>query len=818
MTVKLLNSSGQVVATTTTDSNGNYAFNGLAPGTITAFRKSCRPAITPKTPCRATPAERNTDNQDIDKLTLAPGQAAMCYDFYIVPPARSDRPGDGQPDRLSYDESWTLPGVANVTVNLLNSSGQVVATTTTDSRRRLQVYQLAPGIAYSLQEVMPPNYYAGDAVPGDAGGTSGDTDIVGLIASPGQAAMCYDFYIVAAGQSDRPRDGQSDRRRLRRKLDAARRSNVTVNLLNASGQIVATTKTEANGDYAFNNLQPGVKYSVQEIVPRELLCRGRGSRRCRRHEAGPTPDIVGLIASPGQAAMCYDFYIVPPASLTGRVMVNLTGSSCDESYTLPGVANVDGQSAQCSNQIVATTITDANGDYAFNNLQPGVDYSVQEIVPAQLLCRRRRAGRRRGDEAGRRRGYRRSYASPGQAAMCYDFYIVPPASLTGRVMVNLTGLNCNESWTLPGVPERDGQFAQCQQSSRGHHGHRLQRRLRIRQSDARPIQRPRAASQRAISPRTPRPAMPAARPPDAEDIVGLTLTPGQAAMCYDFYVMPPATISGTVFQDGAPIQIVPGETRRRAGRADRHSGRRRSADRRRDAPTGQRRDRRPDPRIASLARLLQSQAPDYNGHRRRRRLFVHRTAGGRLRRDRNRAAADTSTASRRAGSTGGVVVGPYTQTRAAVLAGLTVPAPHDAIMGIASHAGPDVDEQQFQRRANAGDLSDSAVAPGGPTAAAANMYSQYFPLVVVPISAAAAACAADGLYRLEPGARIQLAPERGQRRSAACGRAIRRPGQVDGRPGRGTGLAIGHGRFGVDAGRPVPRAKAPKPPAGCCSA
>ena len=31
-------------------------------------------------------------------------------------------------------------------------------------------------------------------------------------------------------------------------------------------------------------------------------------------------------------------------------------------------------------------------------------------------------------------------------------------------------------------------------------------------------------------------------------------------MCYDFYVMPPATISGTVFQDGPPIQIVPGQT------------------------------------------------------------------------------------------------------------------------------------------------------------------------------------------------------------------------------------------------------------------
>ena len=36
----------------------------------------------------------------------------------------------------------------------------------------------------------------------------------------------------------------------------------------------------------------------------------------------------------------------------------------------------------------------------------------------------------------------------------------------------------------------------------------------------------------------------------------------------------------------------------------------------------------------------------------------------------------------KAGSTGGVVIGPYTQTGAVVLAGLTVPAPHDAILQV----------------------------------------------------------------------------------------------------------------------------------------
>ena len=58
--------------------------------------------------------------------------------------------------------------------------------------------------------------------------------------------------------------------------------NVTVNLLNANNQIVATTVTDADGDYAFNNLMPG-QYSIQELPSDELLCRGRDAGRCRRN-------------------------------------------------------------------------------------------------------------------------------------------------------------------------------------------------------------------------------------------------------------------------------------------------------------------------------------------------------------------------------------------------------------------------------------------------------------------------------------------------------------------------------------------------------
>ena len=165
-----------------------------------------------------------------------------------------------------------------------------------------------------------------------------------------------------------------------------------------------------------------------------------------------------------------------------------------------------------NNQIVATTVTDANGDYAFNDLRPGVNYSVQEIVPAHYFAEDAVPGDAGGTATDAEDIVGLTLA-PGQASMCYDFYIMPPASLTGRVMVNLTGLNCNESVDFARRSQRDRQSAQCQQSNRGHHRHRLRRRLRLQQSDARPIQHPRDCLRRAILPRTRRRAMPAGRPP-----------------------------------------------------------------------------------------------------------------------------------------------------------------------------------------------------------------------------------------------------------------------------------------------------------------
>ena len=394
-------------------------------------------------------------------------------------------------------------------------------------------------------------------MPGDAGGAKvDDENIVGLTLGSGQAAMCYDFYIVPPASLTGRVMINNTGLACDETYTLPGVANVTVNLLNGSGQIVATTVTDSDGDYAFKNLQPGVAYSVQEILPPHYF-----AEAAVPGDAGGTAsdaeDIVGLNLAPGQASMCYDFYIMPPASLTGRVMINTTGLACDETYTLPGVANVTVNLLNGSGQIIASTVTDADGDYAFNNLTPEVAYSVQEVVPPHYFAEDAVPGDA-GGTASDAEDIVGLVLAPGQASMCYDFYIMPPASLTGRVMVNLTGLNCDESYTLPGVPDvtvnllnGSGQIvATTVTDSDGDYAFN-----NLMPGDYN-IQEVSPASYFAED-ATPGDA--GGTELDAQDIVGANLTPGQAAMCYDFYVMPPATISGTVFEDGPPIQTVPGE-------------------------------------------------------------------------------------------------------------------------------------------------------------------------------------------------------------------------------------------------------------------
>src|SRR5204862_7074325 len=83
--------------------------------------------------------------------------------------------------------------IAGVTIQLLNQSGQVIATTTTDDDGSYQFTNLAPGI-YAVHELQPAGYLQGDQNAGSGGGDDSQTDIISAIPiQSGARLVDYDF-------------------------------------------------------------------------------------------------------------------------------------------------------------------------------------------------------------------------------------------------------------------------------------------------------------------------------------------------------------------------------------------------------------------------------------------------------------------------------------------------------------------------------------------------------------------------------------------------------------------------------------------------
>ena len=79
-------------------------------------------------------------------------------------------------------------------------------------------------------------------------------------------------------------------------------------------------------------------------------------------------------------AIHYDFCEQTPSSIAGQVQAHTTGECNfdDPEIVLSGVTI---ELHDASGAIIATTITDAQGRYHFDNLAPG-EYTVHEIQPA----------------------------------------------------------------------------------------------------------------------------------------------------------------------------------------------------------------------------------------------------------------------------------------------------------------------------------------------------------------------------------------------------------------------------------------------------
>ena len=174
--VRLLDTSGAEVDSTTTDVDGKYSFVNIPPGTYTIVEE--QPAEWLEGVAKVGSAGGEViDASRISNITLTPGGTAVNYDFcerppVVVPPEIEVPPETVEPEPSSISgivfvdgngdclQDADEPPLEGVTIELRNANGGFIASTMTDSSGHYMFGNLAPG-SYQVFEQQPDGLYPG---------------------------------------------------------------------------------------------------------------------------------------------------------------------------------------------------------------------------------------------------------------------------------------------------------------------------------------------------------------------------------------------------------------------------------------------------------------------------------------------------------------------------------------------------------------------------------------------------------------------------------------------------------------------------------
>jgi protocatechuate 3,4-dioxygenase beta subunit len=415
--------------TAATNGLGDYKFEGILPGRYRVVET--QPSGYLSVGSRAgtvsgTTVGISTSPDVISEITLLGGQDSVNNNFAEVRPGSiSGRVyADPEGDCVFGPNDTPLSGVE---VQLLSATGTVLQTKLTDSSGQYKFDGLLPG-TYGVREVQPAGYYQGGQKIGSAGGVISAPDVTSqILLTAATGAVDYDFCELLPAQlggrvfADPEGDGQLGTNDLR--LDG-----VTIELLNAQGGIVQTTQTNAQGEYHFVNLAPGV-YSVREIQPAGYY---HGGQRAGSHGGNAAvADVISQIALGSAAnAVRYDFWELLPGSISGTVHADPEGDCIIGPQDIP-LAGVAIELLDAGGNVLQTTVTNNRGEYRFENLAPGT-YSVRQIQPAGYY----QGGEHVGSAGGvivRDNLIGQIEIRSATDAVRYDFCELLPATLRGRV-------------------------------------------------------------------------------------------------------------------------------------------------------------------------------------------------------------------------------------------------------------------------------------------------------------------------------------------------------------------------------------------------
>ncbi len=396
-----------VSLTTTTDASGNWLFDGLLPPnaggyTVTegAIPGSAGNFLDGKDRAGTAGGNAAVVNDQVSVIALAAGQQATGYLFGELPNTSIsgtvylDRNRNGTPETTPTD--GRLPGV---TIRLVQgadcASGTVLQTTTTDSSGNYSFNNVAAGGSYLICETQPAGYANGTDIPGAAGATAGSNAIritnlpstgsngnqFGETAAALAGSVWLDYSPATPANTD---NGQRDAGET-----GIAGVPVTLNGRDIAGNPVSlSTVTDLNGNWRFDDLlQSDVAgYTVTEgAIPgsagsfndgREHLGTAGGS-------TAVNDSFGAIVLAAGSVGTGYDFGELPIAPITGTVYIDRdrNGTLGAGDGGLGGVTIRLVLGSTCGGTVVATTTTDASGNYAFSGVSAGLTYTLCESQP-----------------------------------------------------------------------------------------------------------------------------------------------------------------------------------------------------------------------------------------------------------------------------------------------------------------------------------------------------------------------------------------------------------------------------------------------------
>ena len=408
---------GGYVATRTTAADGSFIFDSLPPGSYVV--KTTAPAGYTQTG----DPDGVLDNATTSPVVLGPGDVWVNADFGYQPAAGAfSSIGDTvwlDADRNNAQNAGE-PGIAGVTVSLIrdtNGNGvwdagePIIATDITDALGQYSFTGLpvadGTGTDDYLVWVSDTNSVLSALVATfDADGAAPATGVktgLGISALPNLTPVAVtnqDFAFAPLGQDagegligdtiylDRNTSGAPD--------PGEGLEGVKVQLYAADGTtLLATTTTNENGQYFFGGLNATLTY----VVKVDATTLPAGLTNTVDPDGGTANQATVNLATSGPVNLLQDFGYrdtSSPNTIAGTIWKDTDANGTLTAGETSGWAGVTVALLDSNGNLVATTTTDASGNYSFGNLPDGT-YKVDGDG-------RRQRARRRLEVAGRRAG------------------------------------------------------------------------------------------------------------------------------------------------------------------------------------------------------------------------------------------------------------------------------------------------------------------------------------------------------------------------------------------------------------------------------